>query len=381
MKKLFIITCAAMLSSTAFAQNAEVVNAYNYQRYGELGKAREAIDKAINDAKTGVAAKTWFYRGNIYLDIAESPDAAVKALDANAINVAYQSYVKATELDAKKQYQGEIKSKMPMIANRLANKGIAEFKNKDFTNAITSFETSVMIGETYFNKLDTSLLYNAAIAAQNAKDEVKAKQLISRLIDLKYPEPELYRFMANMYKAEKDTTKALEYIQMGKAAFPTNNVLMIEELNIYMARGQSKQMVDKMEAAAAADPANKTLWFALGTTYDAQGKKDAAEKAYLKALEVDPDYFDALYNLGALHYNAAVEVYNKTNDLPVSKQKEFEAGKAKYTAEFNKALPHLEKALSLQPDDRNTMISLKEIYAKLNNTAKANEMKKRLEKK
>ena len=80
-----------------------------------------------------------------------------------------------------------------------------------------------------------------------------------------------------------------------------------------------------------------------------------------------------------MYYNGAVETFNKANNLPQSKQKEYEAGIAKSKAEFGKALPYLETSLALNPEDRNTLISLKEIYARTNNLTKATEMKKRLE--
>lgn len=361
------------------AQNAEVVNAYNYQKFKEYDKAKISIDKAILDPKTGISAKTWYYRGLIYQDIEESPDAATKAVDAQALDKSIESYLKALELDTKKAYSEDIKKRIPFLQNRYVNNGIVAYKAKEFQSAADNFMKSADLSEKLYSKIDTGLLFNAALAALNAKNVPVQKQLFSRLIDLKYPEVEVYRSLANIYFAEKDTTKGLEYIAMGRTAFPSNNALMIDELNVYMSRGQSKQMVSKMEEAANADPSNKSLWFALGATYDNMGKKDNAETAYKKSLALDSNYFDALYNLGAMHYNAGVEVYNKVKDLPMSKEKEYNAGKTKYTALFNKSLPYLEKALELQPNDLNTLASLKEIYAKLDKFAKSTEMRKRIE--
>ena len=230
-----------------------------------------------------------------------------------------------------------------------------------------------------FNKIDTSLLYNVAISAQLSGNKEKQKSSLERLISLKYPEAEIYRSMAGLYLADKDTVNGLKYIEMGRAAFPANNSLMIDELNIYIAKGQTKQMIEKMVAAADADPKNKTLKFALGATYDNMGKKTEAEAAYKSAIALDSTYFDAYYNLGAMYYNTGVEVYNATQKLPMSKEKEYNAGKKKYTEAFNKSLPYLEKALQLQPTDVNTMLSLKEVYAKLDMLSKSSEMRKRIE--
>ena len=60
-------------------------------------------------------------------------------------------------------------------------------------------------------------------------------------------------------------------------------------------------------------------------------------------------------------------------------KKEYNAGVAKFKAIFKKSLPYLEKALELQPNDINTLASLKEVYAKLDNFTKSAEMKKRIE--
>lgn len=379
MKKLSLLMILAGFAYGANAQNAEVVNAYNYQRYKEYDKAKISIDKAILDPKTGISAKTWYYRGLIYQDIEESAEPNVKAVDAQSLDKSIESYLKALELDTKKAYAEDIKKRIPFLQNRYVNKGIEAYKAKEFQTAADNFMKSADISEKLFAKIDTGLLFNAGLAALNAKNVPLQKQLFTRLIDLKYQEVEIYRSLANIYMAEKDTTKGLEYIALGRTAFPGNNALMIDELNVYMGRGQSKLMISKMEEAANADPKNKSLWFALGANYDNMGKRDNAEASYKKALAIDSMYFDALYNLGAMHYNAAVEIYNKVKDLPMSKEKEYNAGKTKYTALFNKSLPYLEKALEIQSNDLNTLASLKEIYAKLDMFAKSTEMRKRIE--
>lgn len=379
MKKLSLLIILASFAYGVKAQNAEVVNAFNYQKFKEYDKAKIAIDKAILDPKTGISAKTWYYRGLIYQDIEESLDANVKAVDTQSLDKAIDSYLKALELDTKKSYSEDIKKRIPYLQNRYVNKGVDQYKSKQFQKASDNFMKSATISEKVFNKIDTGLIFNAALASINAKNIPVQKELLTRLVDLKYKDAEVYRSLSNVYLIQKDTVKGMELLAEGRKEFPANNSLMIDELNIYMARGQAKQMIAKMEEAAHADSTNKTLWFALGATYDNMGKKANAETAYKKAISLDENYFDALYNLGAMHYNAGVEVYNKVKDLPMSKEKEYNTGKAKYTSSFNKSLPYLEKALELQPTDVNTLMSLKEVYAKLDNFAKSGEMKKRIE--
>lgn len=378
MKKSFLLIIGLLFTGLAFAQNAEVVNAYNYLKFNELDKAKTAIDKAVKDPKTGINAKTWFYRGQIYMGIASSQDPVVKAYDTDALNKAIESFEKTQELDAKKNYVNDIKRNMIILMNMVAQKGIDEYQNKNYAEAAHNFERTSTLRQQLLSIPDTAMLFNAALAYQNADNIVKTKELLSRLIELNYPEPQLYTTLAGIQLTEKDTTAALATLDIGKLAYPTNNSILIEELNIYIARKQEKLIIDKMEAAAATDPTNKTLFFALGSTYDNMGKKENAEKAYLKAIELDSNYFDAYYNLGAMHYNSGVEIFNKVKDLPLNKQKEYDTGKAQYMAAFKKAQPHLEKANKLQPEDMNTLVSLAEVYAKTQNLAKAKEIQTRI---
>ena len=51
-----------------------------------------------------------------------------------------------------------------------------------------------------------------------------------------------------------------------------------------------------------------------------------AEKSYKKAIELKPDYFDAIYNLGALYVNDAVGIMGKANKLDLN-DKNYDAHK------------------------------------------------------
>lgn len=104
-----------------------------------------------------------------------------------------------------------------------------------------------------------------------------------------------------------------------------------------------------------------------------------AESYYAKALEIKPDYFDALYNLGALFYNEAAEKIKQANELDLSKQKEYDKLSAAAKELFNKALPYFDKALAIDGNDLNTLIALKEIHANLGDTKKSNEYKARFD--
>ena len=148
--------------------------------------------------------------------------------------------------------------------------------------------------------------------------------------------------------------------------------------------------------AIAAKPSDSHLYIVRGNLYDnLANPKDAAgnfteqpkdfedkiklaEADYKKSIELKPDYFDAMYSLGVLYVNHGVSI-NRMADK-ITDQKKYDAVNSKSIEEFNIAMPVLEKALSLRPRDRNTMIALKQIYARLGLKDKLDDITEKLKK-
>ena len=110
------------------------------------------------------------------------------------------------------------------------------------------------------------------------------------------------------------------------------------------------------------------------------GKFEEAENYYKKAIELNPDYFDANYNLGALYVNQAIEISKAANELPLNEEKKYKELKDQETELLRKSLPYIEKADSLQPNDQYTLRSLKDIYTRLGMMDKLKSINERLNK-
>ena len=210
-------------------------------------------------------------------------------------------------------------------------------------------------------------------------DNAKAMQYWQALLTNGYNKPGVFVELARLSKIAGDTAAALTYLQQGRSAHPNDIGLVIDELNIYLSQGKQEMAIEKLSKAIELDPSNANLYFARGTAYDNLKKGPLAESDYRKAIEIKADYFDPYYNMGAMYFNAAAELANEANKIPFSKQKEYDAAIAKAKAAFEKAQPFLEKALELQPDDSNTMVSLQQLYAQLKLNDKSLDMKKRRE--
>lgn len=363
MKKITIILILVIGFTTVQAQKTARTSAFNYLNKGQLEKAKKEIDACILHEQTMNDARTWFYRGNVYLALALTEDAKYKTLEPNAIAISYESYEKALKLDANKEYYEDIMTRMFIVGEQYYNKGAEGIKTKNFAEAVTNFEKTIKISEN-FAKIDTLSIYWVAYASEMSGDSKKSKLAYQKLIDLKYKQPYIYTSLATIYKNEKDTVKAMEVIQAGRKIYPDDFNILITETNFFLSRGDNEQAKKNLTMAIDKDPTNPQIYYAVGTTYDQTGNIELAEKNYKKAIELKPDYFDPIYNLGALYFNLGVKIFEAADKIPPT-DPQYAIEKEKFDAAWMKALPNLERAHELDPKDLNTLNSLKQLYARL----------------
>ena len=146
----------------ANAQKAKVTSANSYLSYGEIAKAKEAIDLASDHEKSKTLARTWFIRGKVYHSIFDSKDPSIKGLSPDALIIAYKAYIKATELDLKGRHTDDIKKMLEICALQFINEGVADYANGEFKKALIGFETSIAINKMpEFNKIDTLSIFKS----------------------------------------------------------------------------------------------------------------------------------------------------------------------------------------------------------------------------
>lgn len=379
MRKISLILVMVMAVSVAFGQKALRTTAFNNLRKGELDKAMQNIEPTIADASTMNDPKTWFYRGNIYLQIHMSDKPEYKALEQNALGKAYESYKKLLEIDSKKEFYTETIQNLFIVSEQLYNEGVQQFTADppNYTAAMNAFESAVGVSETFGNT-DTLAMFNVALAAENAREFAKAKEYYTKLKDMNYKQPLLYNSLSGIYLEEKDTTAAVAVLLEGRQKYPDDFNLLIAETNVYLAKGDNDKAMDNLAEAVKTDPNNPTIHYAVGVNYAVMGNTEAAENAYIKAIELNPEYFEANYNLGALYVNQAATIIDEANKLPLSAEKEFNELKTRADEILTKSIPYLETASRLDATDKSTLLSLKEIYTRLQMYEKMKDVNEKL---
>ena len=363
--KHFLMIIGCLFAFSVMGQK-EVVSAYNANKDGDYRAASTYIEQAILVEKSKTKDKTWRYRGEIYLNI--SRDSSLDIEYPNALRLAMESYLKAQEFDIKERYVDEIRLGLAQVQLAANGSGITHYNDTSFDLAATSFDLAAEVART-FDIVDTMAIYNSALCYEKADLMELAIERYKECAEIKYQVPNVFLFISTLYRSSENDEETLKVLQEARISYPREQSLIIEELNIYLTNKDFERAKANLELAAEQDPTNEILWFSLGSVFDNLANYEEAIIAYKKAIEVKADYFDANYNLGALYFNKAVLGINDANEMWKPRMTKTEAAnqkklEAESKSMFITARPYLETAFEVDPNDIETIRSLKDIYAR-----------------
>ena len=377
------ILSAIFIGTTLFlcAQSNQVQNAANYLRNKEYDKAKASADAAsIHDA-TKSSAKLWMYRGQIYEAIYESKKPEENKLDDMAQEKAVESYVTCLKNDKENIYKDQMKGYLVVSSAALDYKVKYYSSIKDYEKAINALdilETTLPYdfdqGLKRANITKENLMFNHYKVYSLSGNKEKTTEYAAKLIESKYKDPTIYTNMAKISLIDKDTAKALSYVEKGKLLFDDNIDLINQELTIYIAQNKTDVLKKKLLDAISISPDNEVLHAILANLYNKTNDYENAEKEYLKALEIKSDYDLANYNLGVLYFNIGNQWNQKMNDLPLDQTKKAKEYETKANEYFLKATVNLEKSYEISPEAA-TKQRLKQLFTKLGNTEKVEKYK------
>ena len=392
MNKITLFLFCTFITICSVAQKQNVTSAaitfkqFKGDNTEKLEEAKNFIDQAYNTESTSNDPKMWNYRAPIYLAIAQKHS----ELDKDAVLKATEAYLKCLQTDHKGRVvvkkwtaKEDLLSGLVQCAYKLFNQAIEEYNVGQYKRAIKLYnaifdviphdeEDQLKRG----NITKETILYNSFFASNKMKDNKKSKELLQQLIDINFNEPAIYIHMSNIYVAEDSMDKAIKYLAMGREMFEEDQSLINTEINLFIQLNRTAELIGKLGEAIELDPENDLLYFNRGTIYDQEGNIERAEQDYKTAIELNPGSFGANYNLGALYFNYGVKLKDEAGNA--SNNAKYTALKKQADDNFVKALPYMEDAFNLNGEDKNTIISLKQLYALKGNYDKSNEMKKLL---
>jgi tetratricopeptide (TPR) repeat protein len=417
MKRALILISLIVSFSLAKAQDLSGVPGLNYN---SLERKYEKSNEEIADAKKSQKDKTWFDRGEILQDIHDvnteflrvgmpvseaklylqepndmrttEKDGVVteeyvydritlifqngalkdwnetEVIHPDPLPEALKAYRKALELDEKGKMDDDVKEMLDRMKTQAENDAIRYFSRKEYDKALEQFELIQDISRTsvFQGYIDSVIIYNAALAARNAGNHEKSAQYFEKTADINYGGSDVYYLLKEEYISLKDSAKALDALERGYALYPDSTLLIFELINYHLSSGNSEEGMKYLEKAEQLAGDNPSIYFAKGTLFEKLGDDEKAMEAYKESLKIDPEFFNSWFNIGALYFNNAVEMYEKANQI----EDLDEYNKAKNEADevLKLSVEPLEKAHSINPEDRSCLETLKTIYYRLQMT-------------
>ena len=391
MKRVLLLTFALCLTAFASFGQKKSVNSAQSIAKGEspnFAEARNLIKGALENPETKDDAKTWYVAG--FVENQQFKNEQMKQVLGqqsnepvmyDALSAVLPYYLKSLELDQLPNAKGKIKPKYTKdIKNDLAanliwyiNAGSHYFETNNYQKAYDVFDQYITItdldlfkGEPIAEK-DSNyqlVLFYKGIVASQMDNHQAAIESFEKLKPLNYRPSEVYQYICIEYETMKDTVNLTKALQEGFEKFPEDQYFMLNLINQYVYANKTDEAIDLLNKAIAQTPDNVQLYSVLGRMYEGKENIEEAEKNFKKALEIDPNFADAMGGLGRLYFNAGVNKLDEANKIDDNKL--YQEGKAKANLLFEKALPYYEKALNIKPYNREFMAALSNIYYQLN---------------
>jgi hypothetical protein len=423
MRKFFALAIAfACLSTSIFAQTPvellekakKAVKATAGKKKEKFAEAQQAIDAALKAPENQSGYEAHLLKAKLMIEMSGFDD--LERQKALILKQAYKPEFISTGLTGANAILMALKNtKDPKAIKEIAKISSESYgylrayagdysEVQDYVNSYNSFKACLDFHEgvkaagikSPLEKVEdyNGILYLVGLLSTYAQKEDESGAIYQKLLDAKKDSAFVYSGLYKL-KLKDDRAGALKILEQGRAKYPNDNSMLFNEINHYLTDGKLDQLIIKLKEGIAKEPKNTSLVFTLGNVYDnlSQKETDPAKQEelqkeamvyYGKTLEMDSKNVDAIYSIGATFYNRAAKIsaeLKKLGDLPPSKDndKKYNAKEKEMVAEFDKALPFFQKAEALNPNDKNTLIALKEIFAKKNDLTLSKEFKTRFE--
>ena len=397
MKRTIIFFIIGVLAMSAGAQQrvvAEVKKTIDGMTLtiDNIKAAANKLKPALTNDETKDRAETWYVAGRVQYRLYEkyvSNRAIGKKVDVKAMGHAlidgYDHYQKALKLDTivdtdrngrpkvdRKTMRAKVKTKYSQdIVGRLNakmsdyNKAGGELYNlKDWDGAYKAWDIFCRLAVRQGGVVPDSILgqtrYFQGIAQWQQNEYRLAADLFAAARALGYKKKEAYDYALVCLSALYDDagivqTAAEAYENFGTQDLQYIRILINNDIN----KKDFAQANDLLDQAIEANGNDAELHNLKGLVVEQQQGLETALPHFKRCVELAPDNAQALFNVGRYYYNQAMSVAETHPNLS---RKEF---RKQVIPLYREAMPYMERAHELDPNNDDVTNALRNIYYKL----------------
>jgi tetratricopeptide (TPR) repeat protein len=293
-------------------------------------------------------------------------------------------------LSISKQFEKDINDTRKYYWAQLFNQGVVFFqkgssaKDKDsskifYDKSVGAFKNTILVepdsADTYKN---LAFVYMTEQRYDEAIEPLKILLQKEKSVDG-------YKYLGNIYYEKavkfrdkyltshdaKDSLSANEYydktinlMQDGRKLFPNESELLILLSNSYIGAQKIDVAIGAFKIGVDQEPNNKYYRYNYGVLLLGNKNFKEAEEQFKKAVEIDPKYQNALYNLGVTYVKWGAELAKENQDKKDNQSTEF-------MDKYKLSIPFLEKSIELNPNDSSLQELIGRVYTALGQQDKA----------
>lgn len=402
MKKLLCMALVLFPMCSMFAQNTLVYKAQEKVDENKLDEAASVMEQALTSGKTKNMAGAYNMAGVVQGKIlsAEIAKAANKQpLDTakfiTALNKAVEYFEKSYKLDNTPDEKGKLKPKYnkdvesPFQSNSKMISQMMQYyayagqflnQNGDRKGAYDAFEKFLEMPKSpVFTKQQSDSIYKSnseeyytiafytTLLGYQLKDDDRTMRHIDFALQdtAQKNKNDLYFIKAQTLLNKKDTASWVKCVTEAITVLPNNTQFVQNLLYYYSIKHLNDEAKATAEDLIAKAPNNKNAWYSAGCIYLNLVKDFVKARECLgKALELDPSFPDANYNMGVSYVNELIS--KKDQFVTDPRNPKYKTDVEKVKDFYRKGLTYFEKTRELVPDQPQVWgLSLKNVYYNL----------------
>ncbi|MCW8811864.1 MAG: tetratricopeptide repeat protein [Ignavibacteriaceae bacterium] len=232
---------------------------------------------------------------------------------------------------------------------------------------------------------DSGLTYrNLAFVYLTTNQTEESIEPLKKLIELEKAE-EGYQYLGEVYYTlglnkmsefkndgnKEDSIKAMDYynkgimtLEEGLKLYPDNSEMLNASTNSYIGAGRINEAITSAKALVEKEPDNAVYHYNYGVLLLNVEKYQDAETQLLKAIELDPNYENAIYNIAVTYVKWGTAINKEAEAQGVLSED--------YKQKYQKALPYLEKVVELDAKNPQMWELIGKVYSVLGMNDDAN---------
>lgn len=398
MKKLYFLAFGLLAALCADAQMNVVKEAERAMKSGiPYQEVLDIVKPAMSNQETQNYALTWFVPGKAaYKQYDELlalkqfnklPDGGAELMPKLLI-AGYENFMKAYPLDSLPDAKGKIKPKYSKEMNNLigghysdyVNAGVEFFNTKNYKDAYKAWDIFGNLSENpVFRKaipniqadsIVGEIRYNQALAAWQDENLEGALNAFMKAKALGYNKKALYDYAIAVATQAKKDDVVFELAKEARSLYGKEEPQYLAYIiNHFLQTKDFDQAFGIINEAIADEPNNSQYYVIQGILYENSEGPDAranAKASYKKGLDLDSNNAAALYNYGR---QLCEDAYALNDKAPAGNEYE-QYYNEKIRPLFLEAAGYLEDAYAADPNNRDALKYLENVYYNLHDEKK-----------